>query len=1206
MAKFVAVAARPSRHVSRGLACAALLALTAGSLGCVEEAVPAHTGFIGGGDVGSGVDTQTPVDTGYDAGKIPCTSDDECIKAMESIPACRIAVCAQGSCKLDLAPNKSACDADSDACTSGDSCSNGTCVAGKKQLCDDGNPCTKGVCDPTDGTCEQTNRTDGSTCDDGSDCTTADACAAGKCVSAVDICPCSPAEISACWAKLDLDEKNLCTGKPYCEAYAAGAQKLYRCALNPSTVVTCSKANDTECLQSVCDPGEGKCKLKAINENKQCSDGNSCTKNDACTEGQCVGPVNLCSCGPKIGVDKCYGKLNLDKDNPCLGQPYCATTYDEKTKESKYVCALNNSTVVHCGTSNNTACRENKCEPKTGKCLMTDVNEGKTVCDDGSPCTVNDKCEKGQCKAELSVCACAKTADCQKEEDGNLCNGTLYCDAKTKKCVVNPATVVKCPQLNDSDCLTNICYPAKGVCKLTPRENIVLKEVLKQYQKPNAPPGEIEVKVIGKILKIYPEGQIDVFCDDGNLCTPNDKCAKGTCQASDISTCDCAKDADCAKNEDGNVCNGTMYCNIAIGKCVLNPATVVKCPDAGDNQCAKSTCDKKTGKCGIVPESNFKLCSDGNQCTHSDQCKDGKCKSGTEICPCSSDADCTQDNTLCGGQGYCDKTHKNDKDEIVPTCKLNPATVVNCSSALDTACLKNQCVEKTGKCQMLPVDGEVPCTLGNPCYTNVFCSEGACKGGTNLCACTADADCAYITGDNKCIGQAYCDKKEGACKLNTATVPLCLSSLGDQCNDYKCIPSTGKCGIVPKPTYTPCDDKETCTVSDTCDGAKGGADKGKCQSGTNICQCKTAKDCDVFDDGNLCNGTLYCDGGKCKLNDGKQVVCSPTGKDSCLVNACNPKTGKCATSTNVLKCDDQKPCTADECTGDKCTHTPVTEGVACIDSSTGQGVCNKAGVCVAPPIDGLRFVPGGDVAIGCNKKVETCPNSNEKPAFIGKISGFWMQRFEVTTKAYTACVKAGKCSAAGTSAGCNYNDPKKDGHPINCVTEAQAAKYCESLNPNGTKGRLPTEAEWIKAARGGCELYTPNNCATEGYTYVWGNSPLPDCYRAIHNSSSQGEGCGTAGTAPVGSLLKGDESLYGINDLAGNVAEWVSDSYSATAYADAAKAPNNPTGPKQNATRVIKGGDWKSKAPTVRLSYRGQQDAKTPSINIGFRCVIPQ
>jgi formylglycine-generating enzyme required for sulfatase activity len=154
----------------------------------------------------------------------------------------------------------------------------------------------------------------------------------------------------------------------------------------------------------------------------------------------------------------------------------------------------------------------------------------------------------------------------------------------------------------------------------------------------------------------------------------------------------------------------------------------------------------------------------------------------------------------------------------------------------------------------------------------------------------------------------------------------------------------------------------------------------------------------------------------------------------------------------------------------------------------------------------------------------------------------------------------------------NFNQPTQ---PVVGTTWKEAQAFCQWNNK-----RLPTEAQWEKAARG-----------KRPVKYPWGNEE-PDKTRLNFNSH-------IGKTAPVGSYPTG-KSDYGVFDLSGNVAEWVQDWHFPEYYLFSPK--ENPPGPEKGHYKIIRGGNWKNKAEDVRLTYRNATVPKARSKTVGFRC----
>ena len=198
----------------------------------------------------------------------------------------------------------------------------------------------------------------------------------------------------------------------------------------------------------------------------------------------------------------------------------------------------------------------------------------------------------------------------------------------------------------------------------------------------------------------------------------------------------------------------------------------------------------------------------------------------------------------------------------------------------------------------------------------------------------------------------------------------------------------------------------------------------------------------------------------------------------------------------------------------------------------------------------------------------------ESPVHVVKVDAFYIDAFEVTLAQYRACVEAGFCSLPAEADRCEWTEGGPDDHPINCVYWQQAFDYC-----SWAELRLPTEAEWEKAARG-----------TDGRTYPWGEEEI-DRDRANYK--------GTNTAKPVGSYPEGT-SPYGAYDMSGNVWEWVADWWDENYYST--NPTDNPVGPDSGEFKVLRSGSWCFLEFSQRSARREPYGPQVTDMDIGFRC----
>jgi formylglycine-generating enzyme required for sulfatase activity len=224
----------------------------------------------------------------------------------------------------------------------------------------------------------------------------------------------------------------------------------------------------------------------------------------------------------------------------------------------------------------------------------------------------------------------------------------------------------------------------------------------------------------------------------------------------------------------------------------------------------------------------------------------------------------------------------------------------------------------------------------------------------------------------------------------------------------------------------------------------------------------------------------------------------------------------------------------------------------------------------------LLYVPAGEFKMGSDSG-----SDNERPSHTVHLDEFWIDESEVTNHMYSLCVKAKVCKEPvnkSSSLYANYyGSPDFENYPVIHVDWNMAKTYCEWAGR-----RLPTEAEWEKAARG-----------EQSLTYPWGNE---EPNHRLLNFEDQKRDVTSVGSYPNGA------SPYGAFDMAGNAWEWVADWYSGTYYASS--QASNPTGPLSGQERVLKGGSWHDNSIVVRASNRDHRSPDDACVNCGFRCAV--
>jgi formylglycine-generating enzyme required for sulfatase activity len=375
--------------------------------------------------------------------------------------------------------------------------------------------------------------------------------------------------------------------------------------------------------------------------------------------------------------------------------------------------------------------------------------------------------------------------------------------------------------------------------------------------------------------------------------------------------------------------------------------------------------------------------------------------------------------------------------------------------------------------------------------------------------------------------------------------------------------------------------------------------------GDPICQDGMDNDCDGLVDG-ADTGCLQCS---------LPVDCdddNPCTDDDCVA-------GSCVNTNNVAPCDDGDVCTeGDICSGGVCSGSPLdTDGDGYVSNACGGDDCNDSNAGVNPgategpygdpvcsdtldndcdgSVDGtdtgcaagggpMAQIPAGCFDMGDSS--DGCSFDDRCPVHNVCISAFEMDVHEVTNAQYAECVAAGGCtepsSAISFTRTSYYGNPAYADFPVIYVDWYQANAYCTWAGK-----RLPTEAEWEYAARGGLS----------GNRYPWGD--------AISGTDANYSDSGDPWDNDTSPVEYYAPNGYGLYDVAGNVWEWTNDWYSSSYYHSCVTngIVNDPTGPATGTYRVLRGGSWRHNTPTyLQVAARYADEPDGGYDGLGLRC----
>ncbi|MBM3137342.1 MAG: formylglycine-generating enzyme family protein [Chloroflexi bacterium] len=233
------------------------------------------------------------------------------------------------------------------------------------------------------------------------------------------------------------------------------------------------------------------------------------------------------------------------------------------------------------------------------------------------------------------------------------------------------------------------------------------------------------------------------------------------------------------------------------------------------------------------------------------------------------------------------------------------------------------------------------------------------------------------------------------------------------------------------------------------------------------------------------------------------------------------------------------------------------------------------------PVTGMElvYVPAGEFLMGSADTDTNRDIYSEEPQHKVYLDAYWISKTQVTNAMFNECVSSGICKySVSKTTNPNYLDPLFNNHPVVYISWSMAQTYC-----TWTGGRLPTEAEWEKAARG-----------PEGQRFPWGSE------LARIKFANAGDEIGN--TTPVGSFPYG-KSFYGALDMGGNVREWVSDWYAPEYFKISPQI--NPQGPEEGEKKVLKGACYQDPWRYSRAANRLSHEPESPGAVRGFRCAYP-
>ncbi len=481
---------------------------------------------------------------------------------------------------------------------------------------------------------------------------------------------------------------------------------------------------------------------------------------------------------------------------------------------------------IDCSSLDDT-CVVGACDPDTVECVAVPREDG-TTCSDESLCTTGDACEAGACVGAPVLC------------EGDSCE-VRSCDPETGACQVDDV-LEDGTTCDDGDVCTGDGACDAGRCVAEPLD-------CSEFDAPCS--RGLCDGANGCIAVPYEEGE---SCEDGNPCSSGETCRSGSCGGATLLA-------------DGTACAFEDLCKLpstcAAGVC---NAEAVECPEPPP--CYAAVCDSETGACGTVVLEDGSACDDRDACTSGETCSAGVCGNGDNLCFCR-DKD---DGTPCDDGQRC---------TAVDVCTDGACigTPISCTQLDDGFCMVGACDPDKGECVAVPKPTGTTCDDGKACTALDRCVNGLCVGD----------------------------------------VPDCTAE-DDQCNVGVCSEGSGGCVKTPRANDTRCEDGSSCTGGDVCQD-------GVCAGGLDACgPCEGLSEGALCDDGDPCSTSSLCVVRAGDLRcEGVPLDC--THLDStCVVGVCDPSAGACTAKPRAgqVTCDDGNACSQfDSCVDGGCRGSAV-------------------------------------------------------------------------------------------------------------------------------------------------------------------------------------------------------------------------------------------------------------------------------------------